>query len=329
MGAHKKSGEVITIGRTNSIQYDLLQAALPQQANNNTAKAYKRAVKRFAAWARQQGYKSVRMIRDAGSVAAIQAYEQALELQTQSPSTIHTHLAPICKGLGVPMDAITKPKRAAGAIKRGRNDQNNKQGKSEAVSVKYERLVALQRAVGIRRSELAHLTGSDLIKDSAGEWCVRVRRGKGGKEQLQRILPQHLETVRYIMAQVGPDQRVFVAAEMANCIDLHNMRSELAKEAYDYYAGRLESDPGYRQALRRDLMARWMEGHGRFDDRAGADRFATELSNPVPYRLRGANKAAAIAHGRPVEYDRLAMMAVSVYHLSHWRLDVTSVNYLT
>ena len=316
------------MGRKNSIQYDLLTAALPVTANNNTGKAYKRAIKRFAGRAREQGYKSVTDINQAGAANVIQAYERHLEGQTGSPSTIHTHLAPVCKGLGVSMCDIDKPKRGAGSISRGRCRLNNAQGKKEAVSGKYARLVSFQAAVGIRRAELAHLTGEDLVQDEAGEWCVRVQRGKGGKEQLQRILPQHIDTVRSIMAQVGPDQRVFAAAEMANCIDLHGMRAALAREAYDYYAGRLAEDPGYRKVLQRDLMARWRYGHGRFDDCAGADRFAGELGNPSPYRLRGANKTAAIAHGRPVEYDRLAMMAVSVYHLSHWRLDVTSVNYL-
>ena len=316
--------------RSNSIQYDLLKSALPQNSkNNNTIKIYKRCIKAFGVWAREQGYKSVMDIRTSGSVKVLQRYEQYLESQTKSPSSIHTKLAPVCKGLGVPMSEVDKPKRGAGAIKRGRSDQNNHQGKKEAISSKYARLVAFQAAVGIRRAELAHLSGADLVQDEAGEWCVRVRRGKGGKEQLQRILPWHIDTVRSIMAQVGPDQRVFAAAEMSNVIDLHGLRAALAREAYDYYAGRLATDPGYRKTLQRDLMARWREGHGRFSDCAGADRFATELSNPAPYRLRGGNKAAAIAHGRPIEYDRLAMMAVSVYHLSHWRLDVTAVNYLS
>lgn len=312
--------------RHNSIQYDLLVAALPQQANNNTAKAYKRAIKRFAVWARDQGYHSIQDIRDIGSVGVIQAYEQALELQSQSPATIHTHLAPICKGLGVSMGNINKPRRGAEALRRGRSGDNNAQGKREALSPKYVRLVALQRAVGIRRAELAHLTGADLVQDHAGEWCVRVRRGKGGKTQLQRILPQHLDTVRQIMGSVDPDSRVFAPEEMANCIDLHSMRAALAKEAYDYYAARLAADPDYRQALRDDLTRRWRDGHGRFD--MGL-RFDDDLYNPAPYRLRGANRSAALEHGRPVTYDRVAMMAVSVYHLSHWRLDVTSVNYLT
>ena len=33
-------------------------------------------------------------------------------------------------------------------------------------------------------------------------------------------------------------------------------------------------------------------------------------------------------NGLPVVYDRLAVMAVSVFHLSHWRCDVTVDNYL-
>ena len=36
----------------------------------------------------------------------------------------------------------------------------------------------------------------------------------------------------------------------------------------------------------------------------------------------------ARAAGVPTEYSRLALLAVSVFHLSHWRLDVTVTNYL-
>ena len=32
--------------------------------------------------------------------------------------------------------------------------------------------------------------------------------------------------------------------------------------------------------------------------------------------------------GRPTEYDRVALMCVSVWHLSHWRLDVTVDHYM-
>ena len=46
------------------------------------------------------------------------------------------------------------------------------------------------------------------------------------------------------------------------------------------------------------------------------------------YWLRGANRALALELGRPVGYDRLALLAVSVFCLSHWRHDVTIANYL-
>ena len=32
--------------------------------------------------------------------------------------------------------------------------------------------------------------------------------------------------------------------------------------------------------------------------------------------------------GRAVAYDRLALMAVSVFHLAHWRAEVTVKNYM-
>lgn len=46
------------------------------------------------------------------------------------------------------------------------------------------------------------------------------------------------------------------------------------------------------------------------------------------YYIRDNNHRLALAHGLLVKYDRLALMAVSVFHLSHWRNDVTVANYL-
>ena len=57
-------------------------------------------------------------------------------------------------------------------------------------------------------------------------------------------------------------------------------------------------------------------------------RFLRDITNDAPYVLRGKNREKAVSQGKPVTYNRLAMMMVSVFHLSHWRLDVTSVNYL-
>jgi hypothetical protein len=56
-------------------------------------------------------------------------------------------------------------------------------------------------------------------------------------------------------------------------------------------------------------------------------RFRKQMEDGT-YYLRGANRQAAIERGRPVEYDRLGLLAVSVFSLSHWRLDVVSKFYI-
>ena len=46
------------------------------------------------------------------------------------------------------------------------------------------------------------------------------------------------------------------------------------------------------------------------------------------YSLRGELRARAQALGRPTEYDRTALMCVSVWHLAHWRAEVTVSHYM-
>ena len=158
---------------------------------------------------------------------------------------------------------------------------------------------------------------------------VRVKRGKGGKFQLQKILPQHEKAIRSVWKSVGPDQRVFSAAEMKNKIDLHGIRAELAKNAYDYYAERISNDPVFVADLKEELCDRYLNDSKKCKNLDDLNRWRKQMvDNDRIYKMRGENKQNAIAHHRPVEYNRLAMTAVSVLHLSHWRLDVTSVNYL-
>ena len=47
-----------------------------------------------------------------------------------------------------------------------------------------------------------------------------------------------------------------------------------------------------------------------------------------PYRLRGYNREAALSIGKPVVYDRVAAMYVSLFILHHFRTDTTILHYL-
>lgn len=312
------------MGRYRSIQSTLIEAALKGITDNQTATAYKKDCKLFAAFCKEQGVKRPDQLQGKEK-ELLQGYERQLESAGYSPSTIHRRLAAPCKATGISMSEIEKPKRTSGKITRSRNEKANKQGKREAEDERYSCLVTFQRAVGIRRAELARLTATDLTEDESGYLCVNVSRGKGGKRQLQRILPEDEGTVLEIFQNADPEHKLFSKEEMQNKIDLHRLRREHAQRAYKYYADRLKNEPGYKYELRKELAARYREFHRPGDSNK---RFLHDIMNEEPYRLRGENRQKAIEQGKETEYNRLALMAVSVLHLSHWRPGVAVVNYL-
>lgn len=312
------------MGRYRSIQSKLIEAALKGITDNQTVTAYKKDCKLFAAYCKEQGVKRPDQLQGKEK-EMLQGYEKELEASGYSPATIHRRLAAPCKATNISMSEIEKPKRTSGKITRSRREEANKQGKREAEDERYSRLVTFQRAVGIRRAELSRLTGADLVIDEMGYLCVYVERGKGGKTQLQRILPEDEKTVLEIFQAADPEQKLFSKEEMQNKIDLHGIRREHAQKAYKYYADRLENEPGYKYELRKELAARYREFHRSGDSNK---RFLHDIMNEEPYRLRGENRQKAIEQDKETQYNRLALMAISVCHLSHWRLDVTVTNYL-
>lgn len=172
-------------------------------------------------------------------------------------------------------------------------------------------------AAGLRRAEYKHLRGNDLVVDESGYPCVRVRRGKGGKYQERRIAPEDMSFIQSFFD--GSENKVFSGKEMKNKIDLHHLRAVRAQRAYHDYLTRLETVPDYRAQLTEEVRRRWK--------RLRCKRWNTKQVEGN-YYIRDNNRRLALAHGLPVKYDRLAVMAVSVFHLSHWRCDTTVDNYL-
>ena len=326
------------MGRKNpSLQHELIKRVLPQIENNLTGTAYKKHIKKFASWARENGYRKLEDI----TKETIQEYEKHLENAPKkyTPATIHTYLSPVCSAAGIRMEEIKKPRRTAGSISRwrdrdvtGKKVVKNKQGKLQECDQKFARLTTLQKAVGVRRSELGKLVGADLIQ-RGNSWYVRIRRGKGGKAQLQFILPKDVPAVKTVFEGVAADQKVFSREEMANKINLHAMRAAHGKECYHHYASIIENYPGVAEKLRSELLRRWDKGHERLKSsnpkawESQRKSFVSDMDDR-PYLLRGENLRKAEALDLPTAYNRLALMCVSVFHLSHWRLDVTAVNYM-
>lgn len=290
---------------------------------NTTARTYKEAIQGFIAWCDDEDIKPRAIKADPAGIA--QRYTDRLIAYGYSPATIHTRTAAVCRGLGISEAVLDRPKRTAGAITRSRRADVNAQGERELGNPKYARLVELQSAVGIRRAELGRLTGADLCRDESGQLCVRIAKGKGGKEQYQRILPMYRDVVMSIFEGVQSNSPIFSAAEMRNHIDLHGLRRSVAQQAYVYYSS---LSAGARESLCKDLVARYAKYHG--GDHSKAVQWLAKALKPGhgTYVLRGDNRQIAISKGMSIKLDRLAILATSVYHLSHWRLDVTVTNYL-
>ena len=257
----------------------------------------------------------------------IQDYSNYLIASGKTASTTHTYLAGICRVLDVPLENINKPIRVVAENTRSRG--------TKAVDIRKDagreaspRLYDFAGIVGIRRNEYLHLAPDDLVVDDFGNPCVLVRKGKGGKQQLQRILPEELPAIQEVFQHPADEQHLFSKAELSNKIDLHHLRALRAQRMYQYYLSRIQNEKGYREQLIAEIRHTWEQDDlNRIDNGYRPKRWSDCKINGN-YISRGHNRELAQKHGLPVSYDRLALLAVSVYHLAHWRHDVTVANYL-
>lgn len=311
-----------------TLSYIMKSAALFDITNNNTIKAYKRNIGDFCDWTKKILGMTKSQVLD-NPTTIVQAYSDMLYKQYPA-TTAHKYLSPICKGLGIHLQDIDKPKRTA-RLTKGRDITKNLQGKKELESDKSPRLVDFQKAVGIRREELAKLSPLDIIKTSEGDVYVHVRNGKGGKEQYQYVLPQDRDTVISIAASALLPDKIFTVDEMTNKIDLHSIRADQAKRAYEYYVDKLDTNPHYKVECIRKLTDYFKTMNDNDDPRflGHFARFKKDIvTGGYKYRIRGENARIAKEKGLPLTYNRVALTMVSVFHLSHWRNDVTIKNYM-
>lgn len=288
-----------------------------------TEKQYRNHAIKFANWCKEQY--GCRMLEECS--AHVQDYADFLVAQGKSPSTIHTYLAGICRICGVPLADIQKPIRvvAENTRSRGMKAVDSRTDSSREAS---PRLYDFACIAGIRRAEYLHLTPEDLVEDDFGHPCVLVRKGKGGKRQLQRILPEELPAIKVVFDAPADEQHLFSRDELKNKIDLHHLRAQRAQKMYRYYLARIETETGYRAQLISEIRHIWeQDDEARKSNGYRAKRWS-DMKVTGNYVLRGNNRKLAQKHGLPLQYDRLALLAVSVFHLSHWRHDVTVANYL-
>lgn len=284
---------------------------------------YKKHALKYVAWA-----KSIYRCKTLDDCKEhIQDYSNYLTASGKTPSTTHTYLVGICRVLDVPLEDINKPIRSVAKNTRSRGAKAVDERK-DADREASPRLYDFASIVGIRRNEYLHLRPDDLVVDDFGNPCILVRKGKGGKQQLQRILPEELPAIQEVFQHPADEQHLFSKAELSNKIDLHHLRALRAQRMYKYYLEHIQSEKGYREQLISEIKHTWEgDDETRMENGYRPKRWKDCKVNGN-YVLRGHNRELALKNGLPVSYDRLALLAVSIYHLAHWRHDVTAANYL-
>lgn len=111
------------------------------------------------------------------------------------------------------------------------------------------------------------LRGRDFAIDESGHPCVFVRRGKGGKPQLQGVDEDDASFIQEYFNSVAPGEFVFDRKLFCNDFNFHLLRAQDAKAYYFEKLRRIQNEPGYAAQLEQEIRARWAmyckDKHGR------------------------------------------------------------------
>lgn len=311
------------MGRQSKVQQMLGEGKeyFKQYENDETRRTFFESFRRFIKYCREiHGCKTAEACK-----SHVQNYADWLVSRNLSASTVHTYLSGVCLFYGIPMNNISKPKRYISYYKRGRSfNGRTERGNNNIDNPKFTKTVEFQRVVGIRRRELANLRKEDFVLDESGQPCVLVRKGKGGKKHRQRILLSDVPFVRSYFDSVSEGEKLFTKEDLKNEISYHSLRAAQARRAYEFYL-KMASTPSGRAELERQVRARW-----NLCNLKRGEKTARPLPNKLiygTYFLRGKTKTFAKEHGLPTQYDKLCTLAVSIFHLAHFRNDVTVQSY--
>ena len=293
--------------------------------HNLTRNQYLQIAKRFVQYCRQEHncrtYDECRL--------HIQDYADHLQKSGYSASSIHTYIAACSSCWKCKMSDFKIPFRYTSEYKRGRQAETNPIKTNDLHdTVYYADLLRIQRAVGLRRSELMRLTGDDLVRDTSGYWCVRCKIGKGGKRnQLNRInTEEDVEFIKNYFKKFAPNEKIFKPELFNNKLNLHRLRAESAKEFYETQLQKVKENPEYIKQIEKEIIERWNKYN--LDPKTGKLKPLDPKKYTGYMYLRGRNKKYAIENNLPTKYLKAILLLTSIVKLSHWRCDVAVASYV-
>lgn len=323
--------------------------------NNATLKPYKRHIQRFCDWAAELGIKRVADIQKQGytPVTLAQKYTDELVRKGLKATSVHTYLAPVCKGLDFGMEQIKKPSRLSKDIVKNTKLQQNKAGQKQTDDPRYARILRLAEIVTVRPQAMVRLTAQNLKVDENGDHIIEIR-DKGGKMSIQLLLPHEVELVREILSKdaagnpLKPGERPFTSKDLgqiayskyrilrAQAIERYfeqkfNAWQDMPRKTWQQREARNKAKAeamAEKRAWIDKIVAKYAAAHPKESPKKIA-QYRRNLLRESKISIREGNRERAIALGRPTEYDRVAVRIASVYALSHWEDESTVRNYLT
>ena len=239
-----------------------------------------------------------------------------------SPWTLHTQANSIAKLMGCSTSDfnIQLPIRKRGIITRSRGSKVRDKNYSEKNN---QDIILLNRVVGMRRSELAQIRGSDLIYIHEKPY-IKISRGtKGGKIRYSELAgsPEEIQKVIEMFQTAGNNK---LCPHPNTNIDFHGLRREYAKILYSKYAD------DYSKYSKRRLLVYKHKVIGCYTTKNGRksakefNRLCKEINiSPDEKGLRDVSGVYYCRNDlKNVYFDREALYIVS-QNLGHNRCDVS------
>ena len=330
-GQSKHEHKIATQTERAQLKQDMLKMGFMQEvvdqavAETDTAKdkifsfgtmeVYQKQIGYFADYVTEQTGTDRTSIEDAKQY--IQPFINAQDEKGLSPYTINTRLSAITKSMGLYNKDFEHPSRHYADCRRGLapalNDEKNSRNHADILDA--------NRIIGVRRSELEKIRLEDIKTTDKGLEVHSI--GKGGKYNVNVIKKDiEIEVIQGYMKQAQAESRdtLFSKEQLKNDTDLHSCRADRAKTYYSQIVGEMRAEPE-RRAYYKEYINEAMREKGRktFTDR--------QFENT--YRCRGRTKATLEARGALTEFDRVAVMMVSIDITNHYRESVTVAHYLT
>lgn len=202
--------------------------------SEKTYKTYRQHVNQYADYCKKKGIKTYEEAEK-----RVPEYMQYLEEQKgYSASSLYTALCGLAKCFDKHTTEIDykAPERSRSDIVRSRTPaQRDKNFSAE----NNKPLIDFCESTGLRRDEVAHVNGSDLVLEH-GKAYLKINKGtKGGKERKVEIIGNRQHVIN--MCKTAGHGKVF--AKVNSNADIHSYRGNYACALYKKYARPLEQIP--------------------------------------------------------------------------------------